>query len=86
MILGGLKLREMEERVTSPYEHALSSFVDRDRLARNRMTLLAAAVIGEPGRARSLLSRMGVPDHLLGLLAATPSLRRSSSPAGSPRR
>jgi multidrug efflux pump subunit AcrB len=25
----GLKLREMEERVTSPYEHALSSFVDQ---------------------------------------------------------
>jgi hypothetical protein len=56
---------------------ALSSFVDRDRLARNRLTLLAAAAIGEPGRARRLLSRMGVPDHLLGLLAATPSLRRS---------
>ena len=27
--IGGLKLREMEERVTSPYEHALSSFVDQ---------------------------------------------------------
>jgi hypothetical protein len=56
---------------------SLSSFVDGDRLARNRLTLLAAAAIGEPGRVRSLLSRMGVPDHLLGLLAATPSLRRS---------
>lgn len=25
----GLKLRDMEEHVTSPYEHALSSFVDQ---------------------------------------------------------
>jgi hypothetical protein len=56
---------------------SLSSFVDGDRLARGRSTLLVAAAVGEPGRARRLLGRMGVPDHLLGLLAATPSLRRS---------
>jgi hypothetical protein len=56
---------------------SLSSFVDRDRMARNRLTLLGTAAVGEPGRTRRLLSRMGVPDHLLGLLAATPSLRRS---------
>jgi len=54
-----------------------TSFVDRDRLVRNRAMLLAAAAIGEPGPARRLLSRIGVPDHLVGLLAATPSLRRS---------
>jgi hypothetical protein len=56
---------------------AVTVLVDRDRLARNRSVLLAAAAVGEPGRARRLLARMGVPDHLLGLLAATPSLRRS---------
>ncbi len=56
---------------------ALRAFVDRDRLARNRSVLLAAAAVGEPGPARRLLSRVGVPEHLLGLLAATPSLRRS---------
>jgi hypothetical protein len=56
---------------------ALSGFVDRARLARNRSVLLAAAAVGGRGRARRLLARVGVPDHLLGLLAATPSLRRS---------
>lgn len=55
----------------------LTSFVDQDRLARNRSVLLASAAVEEPGRARRLLARMGVPDHLLGLLSATPSLRRS---------
>ena len=33
--------------------------------------------LGDGGRARRLLCRCGVPDHLLGLVAATPSLRRS---------
>jgi hypothetical protein len=56
---------------------AVSSFVDRDRLARNRSILLASAAIGEPTRVRRLLAWMGVPEHLLILLAATPSLRRS---------
>ena len=56
---------------------ALTVFVDRERLARNRSVLLAAAAVGGPSGARRLLARMGVPDHLLGLLAATPSLRRS---------
>jgi hypothetical protein len=55
----------------------LSGFVDQDRLARNRSVLLVAAAVGKPGVAGRLLSQMGVPDHLLGLLAATPSLRRS---------
>jgi hypothetical protein len=57
---------------------ALSGFVDQGRLARNRSVLLVAATaVRERGVTRRLLSRLGVPDHLLGLLAATPSLRRS---------
>jgi hypothetical protein len=39
--------------------------------------LLVRAGIGNGGRARRVLSRCGVPDHVLRLLAATPSLRRS---------
>jgi hypothetical protein len=56
---------------------ALSAQVDAERLARNRSVLLARAAIGDGGRARRLLCRCGIPDHLLRLLAATPSLRRS---------
>jgi hypothetical protein len=33
--------------------------------------------IGDGGRARRVLRRCGIPDYVLGLLAATPSLRRS---------
>jgi len=56
---------------------AMSAHVDAERLARNRSVLLARAAIGDGGRVRRLLRRCGVPDHLLRLLAATPSLRRS---------
>jgi hypothetical protein len=56
---------------------ALSAHVDAGRLARNRSVLLARAAIGDGGRVRRLLCRLGVPDHVLRLLAATPSLRRS---------
>jgi hypothetical protein len=56
---------------------ALSAHVDAERLARNRSVLLVRAALPEGGRARRLLCRCGVPDHLLRLLAATPSLRRS---------
>lgn len=56
---------------------ALSERVDAERLARNRSVLLVAAALPEGGRVRRLLCRRGVPDHLLRLLAATPSLRRS---------
>jgi hypothetical protein len=55
----------------------LSEYVDADRLARNRSVLLISAALPDdlgPGR---LLRRCGVPDHMLRLLAATPSLRRS---------
>ena len=56
---------------------ALSGQVDAERLARNKSVLLVRAALPEGGRVRRLLGRCGVPDHLLGLLAATPSLRRS---------
>jgi hypothetical protein len=56
---------------------ALSAHVDAERLARNRSALLVRAAIGDGGRARCVLRRCGVPDHMVGLLAATPSLRRS---------
>ena len=56
---------------------ALSAHVDAERLARNRSVLLVRAAIPEGGRVRRLLCRCGVPDHLLRLVAATPSLRRS---------
>ncbi len=61
----------------APCRSALSAHVDADRLARNRSVLLARAAIGEGGPARRLLRRCGVPDHILSLLAATPSLRAS---------
>jgi hypothetical protein len=56
---------------------ALSAHVDAERLARNRSVLLVRAAIGDGGRVRRLLCRCGLPDHVLRLLAATPSLRRS---------
>jgi hypothetical protein len=56
---------------------ALSAYADAGRLARNRSVLLVRAAIGDGGRVNRLLHRCGVPDHLLRLLAATPSLRTS---------
>src|SRR5215472_1166591 len=56
---------------------ALSEHADAERLARNRRVLLVRAALPEGGRVRGLLCRCGVPDHLLRLLAATPSLRKS---------
>jgi len=56
---------------------ALSAQVDAGRLARNRSVLLARAALGDRGRPRRLLGRYGLPGHLLRLLGATPSLRRS---------
>jgi hypothetical protein len=56
---------------------ALSAHVDAGRLARNRSVLLVRAALGDGGRMRRLLCRCGIPDHLLRLLGATPSLRRS---------
>jgi hypothetical protein len=56
---------------------ALSVHADAERLARNRSVLLTRAAIGDGGRARRVLRRCGIPDYVLGLLAAAPSLRRS---------
>jgi Putative zinc-finger len=56
---------------------ALSAQVDAERLARNRSVLLVRTALPGGGRARRLLCRCGLPDHLLRLLAATPSLRGS---------
>jgi Putative zinc-finger len=55
---------------------ALSPYADAGRLARNRSVLLVRAAVPD-GRARQLLRRCRVPDHVLRLLAATPSLRAS---------
>jgi hypothetical protein len=55
----------------------LSAHVDADRLARNRSVLLVRAALGTGGRVRRVLRRCGLPDHVLRLLGATPSLRRS---------
>ena len=56
---------------------AVAAQVDADRLARNRSVLLIRAAIGDGGPVRRLLRRCGVPDHLLGVLSATPALRAS---------
>jgi len=55
---------------------ALTAYVELERLARNRSVLLVRAALPD-GRFSRFLRRCGVPDHLLRLLAATPSLRRS---------
>ena len=49
---------------------ALSAHVDAERLARNRSVLLVRAALPEGGRARRLLGRCGVPDHVLRLLVS----------------
>lgn len=56
---------------------ALSAQVDPQRLARNRSVLLARAALPDGGRTARLLRRCGRSDHMLRLLAATPSLRGS---------
>jgi Putative zinc-finger len=56
---------------------AVSAHVDGDRLARNRAVLLALTAVPEMGWPTRLAGRCGVPEHVLVLLAATPSLRRS---------
>jgi hypothetical protein len=56
---------------------ALSAQVDPQRLARNRSVLLVRAALPDGGRTARLACRCGVPGHLLRLVAATPSLRRS---------
>ena len=55
----------------------LSAHADRERLARNRSVLLALTAVPEAGWLRRLARHCGIPDHLLVLLCATSSLRRS---------
>ena len=55
----------------------LAAHVEPDRLARNRAVLLTRAAGPDQGRTRRLLCRCGIPDHMAGLLGATPSLRLS---------
>ncbi len=55
----------------------VSQQADGPRLARNRAIVLALAAVPRPGRLRRLARRCGMPEHLLVLLSATPSLRRS---------
>jgi hypothetical protein len=57
--------------------HAVSAHVDAERLVRNRSVLLVRAALPDAGLLIRLLGRVGVPEYLLRLLAATPSLRRS---------
>jgi hypothetical protein len=55
----------------------LSAQVDGRRLARNRATVLGLVALPELGRFARVLDRLGVPEHMLRLLTAAPSLRRS---------
>lgn len=55
----------------------LAAYGDRERLARNRDVLLCRAGLSDPGLLGRMLRRCGVPEQIIVLLAATPSLRRS---------
>lgn len=61
----------------APCRDALSVHVDGARLARNRAVVLALVASPEQSPAVRLLGRCGVPEHVVRLLTATPSLRRS---------
>lgn len=50
---------------------------DQERLARNRSVVLTMAAIPDAGWLRRLARRVGIADHLIVLLSATSSLRRS---------
>lgn len=56
---------------------AVCALVDSGRLARNRAVVLAMTGIPDTGRLARLAGRCGIPEYLLRLLTATPSLRRS---------
>lgn len=75
----GVAAWSVEAHLTAcaPCRTVLSAQVDPERLARNRSVLLVRAANGDGGWVARLLGRCGVPDHLLRLLAATPSLQRS---------
>jgi hypothetical protein len=75
----GVAAWSVEAHVTAcaPCRDAVSAHVDGERLARNRSVLLVRAAIPDAGPISRLMGRFGAPEHLLRLLAATPSLRRS---------
>ena len=77
--LDGVAAWSVEAHLTTcdPCRSALSSYAGAQRVARNRSVLLARVAIPEGGWASRVLGRIGFPDHVLRLLAATPSLRRS---------
>ncbi|HEV2370878.1 MAG TPA: hypothetical protein VGS19_01805 [Streptosporangiaceae bacterium] len=50
---------------------------DPERVARNRRVLLTRLALPELGLIGRALRRIGVPEHVIRLLSATPSLRRS---------
>jgi hypothetical protein len=56
---------------------ALAAHLDPARLARNRAVLLTRLALPDPGPVGGALRWCRVPDHVVTLLAATPSLRRS---------
>ena len=55
----------------------LATYTDASRLASNRAELLARIGLPKPGLLGRALRRCGVPEHVIVLLEATPSLRRS---------
>lgn len=56
---------------------AVSALVEAGRLARNRSALLVRVALPHGGLLRRMLCRCGIPDYVLDLVAATPSLRWS---------
>lgn len=77
--VGGAVARSVEAHLTAcaRCRAALAEHADPGRLARSRSELLVRVAVGDGGWICRLLRHCGVPDHLVRLLAATPSLRRS---------
>jgi hypothetical protein len=61
----------------APCRAALAAAVDGGRLARNKSVLLTRLALPRPGAAGRFLRWCRVPDHVVTLLSATPTLRRS---------
>jgi hypothetical protein len=57
-----------------PCRAALAGQLDAARLARNRAVLLTRLAVPPPGPVGGALRWCGVPDHVVALLSATPSL------------
>jgi hypothetical protein len=61
----------------APCRAALAAQLDGHRLERNKSVLLTRLALPPPGPAGRALRWCRVPDHVVALLSATPSLRRS---------